>query len=88
MSTPQVLFRVSAAHVLGDMLRFALVGGCGHGHFSVQHSGRQTGTLLLVKPIRGPTILETEVKMSELERHALLGGYVTKVTLFVSAFDF
>lgn len=81
MSTPQ-------APVLRDMLRFALVGGRGHGHFSVQRSGRQTGTLLLVKPIGGPTTLEAEVKMSELERHALLGRYVTKVTLFVSAFDF
>lgn len=77
MSTPQ-------AHVLRDMLRFALVGG----HFSVQRSGRQTGTLLLVKPIRGPTTLEAEVKMSELERHALMGRYVTKVALFVSAFNF
>lgn len=73
MSTPQ-------APVLRDMLRFALVGGRGH--------GRQTGTLLLVKPIGGPTTLEAEVKMSELERRALLGRCVTKVTLFVSAFDF
>lgn len=47
MSTPQ-------AHVLRDMLRFALVGGRGHSHFSVQRSGRQTGTLLLVKPIGVP----------------------------------
>lgn len=88
MSTPRVLFHVSAARVLGDTLRFALVGGRGHGHFSVQRSGRQTGTLLLVTPVRGPTTLEAEVEMSELERHALLGRYVTKVTLFVSAFDF
>ncbi|XP_029697020.1 fibulin-7-like isoform X1 [Takifugu rubripes] len=57
MSAPRVLFQVSAARVLGDTLRFGLAGGSGHGHFSVQRSGRQTGTLLLVTPIRGPTTL-------------------------------
>lgn len=88
MSAPRVLFRVSAARVLGDTLRFALVGGRGHGPFSVRRSGRQSGTLLLVAPVRGPRTLEAEVEMSELEGHALLGRYVTKVTLFVSAFDF
>uniref|UniRef100_H3C2R8 EGF-like domain-containing protein n=1 Tax=Tetraodon nigroviridis TaxID=99883 RepID=H3C2R8_TETNG len=88
VSTPRVLFRVSAARVLGDTLRFALVGGRSHGCFSLQRSGRQTGTLLLVVPVRGPSTLEAEVEMSELEGPALLGRYVTKVTLFVSAFDF
>lgn len=88
MSTPRVLFRVSAARVLGDTLRFGLVGGRGRGHFSMQRSGRQSGTLVLVAPLRGPTTLEAEVEMSELEGPSLLGRYVTKVTLFVSAFDF
>ncbi|KAI3371473.1 hypothetical protein L3Q82_023571 [Scortum barcoo] len=88
MSAPRVLFRVSAARVLGDTLRFGLAGGRGRGHFSVQRSGRQTGTLLLVTPVQGPATLEAEVEMSELERHALLGRYLTKVTLFVSPHDF
>ncbi|CAL9695208.1 unnamed protein product [Knipowitschia caucasica] len=88
LSAPRVLFRVSAARVLGDTLRFGLGGGRGRGHFSVQRSGRQTGTLLLVQPIRGPAVLEAEVEMSELERSALLGRYLTKVTLFVSPYDF
>ncbi|KAM4601842.1 fibulin-7-like [Polymixia lowei] len=88
MSTPRVLFRVSAARVLGDTLRFGLAGGRGRGHFSVQRSGRQTGTLLLVNPVRGPATLEAEVEMSELERHALLGRYLTRVTMFVSPYDF
>lgn len=88
LSTPRVLFRVSAARVLGDTLRFGLLGGRGRSHFSVQRSGRQTGTLLLVTPIKGPTALEAEVEMSELERHSVLGRYITKVTVFVSAFDF
>ncbi|KAM4733380.1 fibulin-7-like [Anableps anableps] len=88
MSAPRVLFRVSAARVLGDTLRFGLVGGRGRGHFSVQRSGRQTGTLLLVTSVKGPATLEAEVEMSELERNALLGRYLTKVTLFVSPYMF
>ncbi|XP_015244233.1 PREDICTED: fibulin-7-like isoform X1 [Cyprinodon variegatus] len=88
MSAPRVLFRVSAARVLGDTLRFGLGGGHGQGHFSVQRSGRQTGTLLLVTPIKGPATLEAEVEMSELERNTLLGRYLTKVTLFVSPYMF
>lgn len=88
MSAPRVLFRVSAARVLGDTLRFGLAGGKSRGHFSVQRSGRQTGTLLLVTPILGPATLEAEVEMSELERNDLLGRYLTKVTLFVSPYEF
>nr|XP_057903463.1 fibulin-7-like isoform X2 [Doryrhamphus excisus] len=88
MSTPRVLFRVSAARVLGDTLRFGLAGGRGRSHFSVQRSGRQTATLLLVTPVLGPATLEAEVEMSELERHALLGRYLTKVTLFVAPYHF
>ncbi|KAK5866811.1 hypothetical protein PBY51_011356 [Eleginops maclovinus] len=88
MSAPRVLFRVSAARVLGDTLRFGLAGDRGRGHFSVQRSGRQTGTLLLVTPIQGPAALEAEVEMSELERNNLLGRYLTKVTLFVSPYTF
>ncbi|CAB1323448.1 unnamed protein product [Coregonus sp. 'balchen'] len=88
MSAPRVLFRVSAARVLGDTLRFGLLGSHGRSHFSMQRSGRQTGTLLLVSPVQGPATLEAEVEMSELERQALLGRYLTKVTLFVSPYGF
>ncbi|XP_047241381.1 fibulin-7-like isoform X1 [Girardinichthys multiradiatus] len=88
MSAPRVLFKVSAARVVGDTLRFGLAGGRGRGHFSVQRSGRQTGTLLLVTPVKGPATLEAEVEMSELERNTLLGRYLTKVTLFVSPYIF
>lgn len=88
MSTPRVLFRVSATRVLGDTLRFGLAGNRGRGHFSVQRSGRLTGTLLLVTPIKGPAILKAEVEMSELASHSLLGRYLTKVTLFVSPYAF
>ncbi|KAL0968112.1 hypothetical protein UPYG_G00262550 [Umbra pygmaea] len=88
MSAPRVLFRVSAARVLGDTLRFTLLGSSSQSHFSVQRSDRQTGTLLLLRPVPGPAILEAEIEMSELERRALLGRYLTKVTLFVSPYGF
>ncbi|XP_061078641.1 fibulin-7 [Conger conger] len=88
LSAPRVLFRVSAARVLGDTLRFGLLGARGRRHFTVQRAGRQTGQLLLVSPVQGPATLEAEVEMSELERRSTLGRYVTKVTLFVSPYAF
>ncbi|KAK3526230.1 hypothetical protein QTP70_017776, partial [Hemibagrus guttatus] len=88
MSTPRTLFRVSAARILGDALRFGLLGNRGAGHFTLQRSSRQSGELLLVEPVQGPATLEAEVEMSELEKRTLLGRYVTKVTLFVSPYSF
>ncbi|XP_064169431.1 fibulin-7-like [Anguilla rostrata] len=88
LSAPRVLFRVSAARVLGDTLRFGLLGARGRRHFTVQRSDRQTGQLLLVSPVQGPATLEAEVEMSELERRVTLGRYVTRVTVFVSPYAF
>ncbi|KAL2094154.1 hypothetical protein ACEWY4_011466 [Coilia grayii] len=88
MSAPRVLFRVSAARLLGDTLRFGLLGNRGQRHFSVQRSSQTTGQLLLVAPPHGPATLHAEVEMSELEKRKLLGRYVTKVTLFVSPYAF
>ncbi|XP_072529845.1 fibulin-7 [Salminus brasiliensis] len=88
MTAPRVLFRVSAARVLGDTLRFGLLGNRGTAHFAVQRSGKQTGQLLLVDSVQGPATLEAEVEMSELEKRTVLGRYVTKVTLFVSPYTF
>ncbi|KAL6474400.1 hypothetical protein MHYP_G00179610 [Metynnis hypsauchen] len=88
MTAPRVLFRVSAARVLGDTLRFGLLGNRGGAHFAVQRSGKQTGQLLLVDTVQGPATLEAEVEMSELERRMMLGRYVTRVTLFVSPYNF
>ncbi|MFT7810420.1 fibulin-7-like [Arapaima gigas] len=88
LSTPRVLFRVSATRTLGDSLRFGLLGSRGRHHFSVQRSDRHTGQLLLVSPVQGPATLEAEVEMIELEKRATLAHYITKVTLFVSPYDF
>ncbi|XP_027019619.1 fibulin-7-like [Tachysurus fulvidraco] len=88
MSTPRLLFRVSAARLLGDALRFGLLRNRGMGHFTVQRSSKQSGDLLLVESVEGPATLEAEVEMSELERRTLLGRYVTKITLFVSPYSF
>uniref|UniRef100_A0A673JDD8 Fibulin-7-like n=1 Tax=Sinocyclocheilus rhinocerous TaxID=307959 RepID=A0A673JDD8_9TELE len=51
MSTPTILFRLSAARILGDTLRFGLLGNRGVQHFSVQRSGRLTGQLVLVNSL-------------------------------------
>ncbi|XP_023187804.1 fibulin-7-like isoform X1 [Xiphophorus maculatus] len=89
LSAPRVMFRVSALRQLGDTLRFTLLGGRqARRHFTVQRSDRQTGQLMLVNPVQGPTALEAEVEMSELERRVQLGRYITKITMFVSQYEF
>ncbi|CAJ1048778.1 fibulin-7-like [Xyrichtys novacula] len=89
LSAPRVMFRVSALRPMGDTLRFSLLGGkLARRHFTVQRSDRQTGQLMLVGPVQGPATLEAEVEMSELERGVQLGRYITKVTMFVSQYDF
>lgn len=89
LSAPRVMFRVSALRPIGDTLRFSLLGGKqARRHFTVQRSDRVTGELMLVSPVQGPATLEAEVEMTELERRAQLGRYITKVTMFVSQYDF
>lgn len=89
LSAPRVMFRVSALRPIGDTLRFSLLGGKqARRHFTVQRSDRVTGELMLVNPVQGPATLEAEVEMTELERRAQLGRYITKVTMFVSQYDF
>ena len=43
---------------------------------------------MLVSPVQGPATLEAEVEMSELEKRVQLGRYITKVTMFVSPYEF
>uniref|UniRef100_A0A668TPW2 Fibulin 7 n=1 Tax=Oreochromis aureus TaxID=47969 RepID=A0A668TPW2_OREAU len=89
LSAPRVMFRVSALRPIGDTLRFSLLGGRPvRRHFTVQRSDRLTGELMLASPVQGPATLEAEVEMSELERRVQLGKYITKVTMFVSQYEF
>lgn len=89
LSAPRVMFRVSALRLIGDTLRFSLLGGKQAGrHFTVQRSDRLTGELMLVSPVQGPATLEAEVEMAELEKKTQLGKYITRVTMFVSQYDF
>eukprot|EP00064_Thunnus_orientalis_P003724 superscaffoldBa00000316_g3735 len=89
LSAPRVMFRVSALRPMGDTLRFSLLGGRqARRHFTVQRSDRLTGQLMLVSPVQGPATLEAEVEMSELEKRVQLGRYITKVTMFVSPYEF
>uniref|UniRef100_A0A665SYN5 Fibulin 7 n=1 Tax=Echeneis naucrates TaxID=173247 RepID=A0A665SYN5_ECHNA len=89
LSAPRVMFRVSALRPMGDTLRFSLLGGRqARRHFTVQRSDRLTGQLMLVSPVQGAITLEAEVEMSELERRVHLGRYITKITMFVSQYEF
>lgn len=89
LSAPRVMFRVSALRPIGDTLRFSLLGGKqARRHFTVQRSDRQTGQLMLASPVHGPATLEAEVEMSELENRVQIGRYITKVTMFVSQYEF
>ncbi|XP_043089549.1 fibulin-7 [Puntigrus tetrazona] len=88
LSAPRVMFRLSAVRVSGDTLRFALLSGRGRRPFSVQRSDRQTGELLLTSPVQGPATLDAELEMTEMDRRELLGRYITKITIFVSPYEF
>uniref|UniRef100_A0A8C9R7N5 Fibulin-7-like n=1 Tax=Scleropages formosus TaxID=113540 RepID=A0A8C9R7N5_SCLFO len=88
VSAPLPLFRMSVARRLGDTLRFGLLGARGQHLFAVRRSDRQTGELLLTRPVEGPATLEVDLEMTELERGTTLGRYVTKFTLFVSQYEF
>ncbi|MGH0121820.1 UNVERIFIED_CONTAM: hypothetical protein FKN15_068806 [Acipenser sinensis] len=88
LSVPRVLFRMSAARMHGDSLRFGLLGGRGRGHFSLQRSDRRTGELVLVSRVLGPAVLEAELEMTELEKKTVLARFISKVTVFISQYDF
>ncbi|XP_067275730.1 fibulin-7 isoform X2 [Pseudorasbora parva] len=88
LSAPRVVFRMSAVRMVGDALRFAVLGGRGRRYFTVQRADGLTGELLLTRPVPGPNTLDLQLEMSELERGELLGRYITKITVFVSPYGF
>ena len=92
LKTPSTLFRMATASAPGrpgpNSLRFGIVGGNSRGHFVMQRSDRQTGELILVQTLEGPQTLEVDVDMSEYLDRSFQASHVSKVTIFVSPYDF
>ncbi|XP_043934878.1 fibulin-7 isoform X2 [Protopterus annectens] len=92
LETPITLFRMASASAPGrpgpDSLRFGIVGGNSRGNFVMQRSDRQTGELILVKPLYGPMTAEIEVDMSEYLDRTFQAKHVSKVFIFVSPYNF
>ncbi|XP_075419251.1 fibulin-7 isoform X2 [Tenrec ecaudatus] len=92
LKTPVALFRMATASPLGwprpTSLRFGLMGGKSHNHFVIQRADRRTGEVVLVKTLEGPQTLEVVVDMSEYLDRSFQTKYVSKVTIFVSPYNF
>ncbi|KAM8809301.1 fibulin-7 [Eudromia elegans] len=92
LMTPTPLFRMATASAPGrpgpDSLRFGIVGGNNRGHFVMQRSDRQTGELILVQSLKGPQTIEVDVDMSEYLDRAFQAKHLSKITVFVSAYEF
>ncbi|XP_053444388.1 fibulin-7 [Nycticebus coucang] len=92
LKPPITLFRMATASAPSrpgpNSLRFGIVGGNSRGHFVMQRSDRQTGELILVQSLEGPQTLEVDVDMSEYLDRSFQANHVSKVTIFVSPYDF
>ncbi|XP_073528886.1 fibulin-7 [Phyllobates terribilis] len=90
--TPVSLFRMATASAPGrpgpDSLRFGIVGGNSRGNFVMQRSDRQTGELILVQSLQGPQTIEVDVDMSEYLDRMFQAKHVSKITVFVSPYNF
>ncbi|KFO76193.1 Fibulin-7, partial [Cuculus canorus] len=69
-------------------LRFGIVGGNNRGHFVMQRSDRQTGELILVQSLKGPQTIQVDVDMSEYLDRVFQAKHMSKITVFVSAYEF
>ncbi|NXC37114.1 FBLN7 protein, partial [Campylorhamphus procurvoides] len=92
LPTPTPLFRMATAVAPGrpgpDSLRFGIAGGNSRGHFVVQRSDRHTGELILVQSLRGPRTIQLDVDMAEYLERVFQAKHVSRITLFVSAYEF
>lgn len=92
LQTPAPLFRMATAVAPGrpgpDSLRFGIAGGNNRGHFVVQRSDRHTGELLLVQSLQGPRTIHVDVDMAEYLDRVFQAKHLSKITLFVSAYEF
>lgn len=71
-----------------DSLRFGIIGGNSRGHFVMQRSDRQTGELMLVQRLQGPQTITVKVEMSEYLDRTFQAKHVSKITIFVSVYEF
>lgn len=92
LKTPATLFSMATASVPGqsgpNSLRFGIVGGNSRGHFAMQRSDRQTGELVLIKTLEGPQTVQVDVHMSEYQDRAYQAIHASKITIFVSPYEF
>nr|XP_048315789.1 fibulin-7 [Myodes glareolus] len=92
LKTPATLFRMATASVPGqsgpNSLRFGIVGGNSRGHFVMQRSDRQTGELVLIQTLKGPQTVQVDVDMSEYQDRAYQAIHKSKITIFVSPYEF
>ncbi|NWZ83260.1 FBLN7 protein, partial [Poecile atricapillus] len=85
---PVPLFRMAPGRPGPDSLRFGIAGGSGRGHFAVRRSERHAGELLLLHSLQGPRTLNVDVHMAEYLDRAFQAKHLSKITLFVSAYEF
>lgn len=71
-----------------NSLRFGIVGGNSRGHFVMQRSDRQTGELILIQTLKGPQTVEVDVEMSEYLDRSYQARHTSKITIFVSPYEF
>ncbi|XP_041911073.1 fibulin-7 [Arvicola amphibius] len=92
LKTPATLFRMATASVPGqtgpNSLRFGIVGGNSRGHFIMQRSDRQTGELILIQKLKGPQTVQVDVDMSEYLDRSYQASHTSKITIFVSPYEF
>ncbi|NXK89385.1 FBLN7 protein, partial [Formicarius rufipectus] len=92
LRTPTPLFRMATAAAPGragpDSLRFGIAGRNSRGHFVVQRSDRHTGELVLVHTLQGPQTVQVDVDMAEYLERVFQAKHLSKITLFVSAYEF
>lgn len=90
LKTPTTLFRMAMASVPGyprpKSMRFSVKGG--DNHFVIHRPNRQTWELVLTKTLEGPQTLELEVDLVEYREHAYQASHMSKVTIFVSSYEF
>ncbi|NXP21813.1 FBLN7 protein, partial [Scytalopus superciliaris] len=92
LAVPAPLFRMAPAAAPArpgpGTLRFGIAGTDARGRFVVQRSDRRAGELILLRSLHGPQTVRLDVDMSEYLERVFQAKHVSKITLFVSAYEF